>query len=436
MLRQRILGCLFQHMSTVHVARVLYTRRMKYIHFLSFALVPLFVLFTTPSAEAVSIEVQRESRYETYGEMTIITPRNSTIEVGSPIFTEGDLLPGLYNVILDPPAGTSTTIEVTINGELTDTIDGARFSFTAEQDDVVHISVLHTFTRTGLVTIHSDPDGIEFTLLGPDGLEWEGVTPMDYEDVPVGQYSVTYHAPDGCSQPKTQSDRFEKGGRINFLVRFDCDAADRMRQEEHDARNTTDFSVTVDGKQIFFTDVDGAAWYAPYVSKVIDAGVLAGYNDENGNSTNRFGPGDSVNLAQLSKVAHRVAGISLANIRNQVQNKRAVGTWFETYFASAEAKLWIPYVNITADPNRLVTRAEVVSTILQALEREVVWPTGTYFKDVKPQTPYSFAIERAAIDGLIDTSVDTFRPNEPINRAELSKLLTTAIELYVLTEQN
>ena len=113
-----------------------------------------------------------------------------------------------------------------------------------------------------------------------------------------------------------------------------------------------------------------------------------------------------------------------------MENARAKNQWFEQFFASAEQLHWEVWRDRRVDPARPATRAEVVATILRALKISTMWAEGKTFGDVHPTHPYANAIETAALDGLIDAG-GNFRPNDPINRAELAKMAAQAAEIYI-----
>jgi hypothetical protein len=148
-----------------------------------------------------------------------------------------------------------------------------------------------------------------------------------------------------------------------------------------------------------------------------------------------FGPGNNVTVAELVKIAHKIAGISEREISGPVLNTRASGTWFERFVASAEQRGWVLFMDTSLDPGRAATRAEVVVTLLQALDIPLRWQKGMVFADVSARSPFAAAIETAAADGLVsglpgDNDLPSFGPGQPINRAELSKIIALAIELY------
>lgn len=59
-----------------------------------------------------------------------------------------------------------------------------------------------------------------------------------------------------------------------------------------------------------FRDVDTSAWYAPYVLYAYDHGYVGGYKDADGNLTGDFGPGNDVTRGEMSKMAVEVAGLA------------------------------------------------------------------------------------------------------------------------------
>jgi hypothetical protein len=52
-----------------------------------------------------------------------------------------------------------------------------------------------------------------------------------------------------------------------------------------------------------FGDVSDEAWYAPYVTSLAEWGIVSGYRDASGNTTGQFGPGNSVTVAEVLKMA-------------------------------------------------------------------------------------------------------------------------------------
>lgn len=375
----------------------------------------------------VTITIDQTGRLDVLGKIVISQPNSDQIEITNDDFSSSNLPAGLYSVFIYPPAGTSIDAKFYLDGELQEQ-NGANMTFTLSVGQQATFDVEYLYTRTGKVGVSTTPNGIPFTLKGPDGLEWTGITPDNYEDVPEGQYTVLLDAPEGCGAERPIADRLVKGGRVFFSYEFECEGAYKLLTEQENNKPGA-ISGRIDGQIITFTDVPEDQWYTPFVTKAIKSGLLAGYTNTKGESTNQFGPNDNVNLAQLSKVAHSLAGINIDAIRGTTQNRKATGTWFEPFYISAEQKHWMLFTDIAQDPNRTATRAEVIGTLMQALGREAIWPRGDVFPDVLVHTRYAAAIEIAGTDGLVDTG-KKFRPTDPINRAELAKIVVKALELY------
>ena len=53
-----------------------------------------------------------------------------------------------------------------------------------------------------------------------------------------------------------------------------------------------------------YDDVDADAWYAEYVNLAVDAGLLEGYEDDDGGETGEFGPDDELTRADLAVILY------------------------------------------------------------------------------------------------------------------------------------
>ena len=220
-----------------------------------------------------------------------------------------------------------------------------------------------------------------------------------------------------------------------------CEALEELQQTVVEKKMLEYVSIPIGEKTVIFRDVPMSRWYAPFINTVARTGISTGYRDEQGEHTGEYGPANLVSIAELAKMAHKVAGIDETKVRGDAKNLRARGTWFERYFVSAERKDWLIFSDTRLDPGRNATRAEVIATLLQALDVSRKWPKGKMFTDVKPATKYAASIETAASDGLVSGYSDEsgratgeFGPNNPVNRAEMAKIVSLAIDLYIADE--
>lgn len=402
------------------------------------ALFAFFALFafldTTVNAQELNgigsirfILIGPEQTPDVVGAWTLIRPGNERTEGTEQEYTFAGLPAGNYSFTTSLPDGATAETELLLDGQLIKTLSGPQMAIPLDGQENYLIKVTYTYTRAGTVAINSQPAGLGFRLTGPNGIEKRGVTPASYENVPEGQYAAYFDKIEGCRDLPTQSDKLVKDSRITLRIEVVCE---NLKVEDTYEKELNFVTVSIDGKQVIFEDVPLNTWFSSFIYTAAKTKVLTGYSDVNGNPTGRFGPGDNVTIAQLSKVAHKLGGINETKARGDVENTRARGQWFEQYFASAEQQYWEVWRDRRVDPSRPATRGEVIATFLRVLKVPVVWAEGKTFGDVKPTHPYANAIETAALDGLIDAG-GNFRPDDPINRAELAKMAANAAEIYI-----
>lgn len=399
---------------------------------IALAVMPISPLHAQELVGIGSISFQQigpEEDPDVVGSWTLVRPGNHRTEGDEKNFAFDELEAGMYTFSTILPKGTSAVIDLLLNGQLVESVERPQISIPLDGLDRYLVKVTYTYTRTGTIAVNSSPSGLTFTLKGPNDTLYVGQTPDSYEG-PEGQWTAYFEDIDGCPTMPAQSDRLVKDSRITLAVDVVCDAikdTDIGKQQEKLLEFVT---VLIEGDSVIFEDVRLNEWFAPFVYTVAKAGVLSGYKDRSGNPNGTFGPTDNVTIAQLSKIAHKFSGIDETKVRVPVINTKAKNQWFEGYFASAEQQWWEVWRDRRVDPSRPAKRGEVIATILRALNVRTVWAEGKTFADVKPTDKYANAIETAAADGLIDTGAN-FRPNEPINRAEMAKIISKAIELYI-----
>ncbi len=385
-----------------------------------------------------TIVVEQESTSEALGTWTLIKPGDTQVPGEGAATTIEDSPTGNYTLIARVPKGYVAHVAVYSGATLLQRVDYAQVTFTLSEASTVRIVVSYLLDRVGEVSVASDPVGLSFTLTGPNGLTRTGVTPQAFFDVPEGQYSVVYDVPEGCPKPPLQGHLLKKDSSTSFTVEISCDAADRMRQEQKDrASSDVNIVVTIDNQPVELFDVPKTAWFAPYVESAAEQGILTGYRDQSGNPTGMFGPENSVSMGELATIAHRLAGVNPDEVHDMPINLGARGQWFERFVASAEQRGWAAFMDSRDSLTRPATRAEVVVTLLQALDIPLHWQTGTVFHDVSARTEYAAAIETAYGEGLVSGRTDAngeatgmFSPDDPVNRAEMSKLIQLAVQNY------
>ncbi len=362
------------------------------------------------------------------GSYTIIKPDASQVNMTSDMHVFDALPAGRYTLIATPPEGATASLFIFRSGQPTVSAGLPQATLDIVEGEAVTVQILHSYSQVGTVSVQSSPNGLSFTLKGPNNIVWTGVTPSSFEKVPEGQYAATFDDIDGCPKLSPVADKLTKDSRIALTVTINCPAL-KERTSEETNKQFEFVQVLIDGVTVTFEDVPLGTWFASAVADVARMKILSGYKDREGNPTGVFGPDRPVTVAELAKVAHKIAGIDETEITNAPANARARNTWYSGFVASAESRHWLLFRDASVDPLRPATRAEVVATILQALDVQRLWPQGELFDDVPADLPYADCIETAAADGLV--TIDArFRPQDPINRAELAKLVIAALSLY------
>lgn len=395
---------------------------------LTLAAFPLAAQDVQNAPPAGTILVEQKSDITAVGKWTLLLPTHESFDRTDAVLDVPDMIPGKYTFLTASPKGTTAHIDLLLGDDVIATSESPQISFDLADKMTLKIRVQYTLTIFGKVGVNSAPSGIPFTLRGPNDLVETGVTPAEFSRYPIGNYSVTFK-PEGCPQPPTQAGLLLSENRIDFNVDIVCDTL-RVNTTSNGINKA---SAAVSG----FSDVPADSWFGPYITTVTKRGVMAGYTDDHGASTGKFGPSDPVTIAQLAKIAHTALKLNENDATGAPKNPLARGQWFTRYIASAEDRGWQVFTDGTVDPNRPATRGEVVTTLLQIFDIPVKWPKGDMFSDVHRSTPYAGSVETAADEKIVSGSNDEngkptglFHPLDHITRAEIAKILITVYEKY------
>ncbi|WP_224723434.1 S-layer homology domain-containing protein [Paenibacillus vietnamensis] len=210
---------------------------------------------------------------------------------------------------------------------------------------------------------------------------------------------------------------------------------DKNRQEDkYDRHDDDDKEIKVTWK---FKDEDDLKWAMEYIMRLASKGVFTGYQD------GTFKP-----TQKISRIETLVAAVRLMGLRAQAESAEEMST--ELQFKDAD-KLerkypWaVGYVSVALEndlfaetetevkPEVKATRLWSTILLVKALkledEAKALNNTKLDFKDAK-QIPagsvgyVALALQKGIITGYVDKEGNkTFRPNQPVSRAELAALL-------------
>lgn len=175
-----------------------------------------------------------------------------------------------------------------------------------------------------------------------------------------------------------------------------------------------------------FDDVQGDAWFSPYVSSLAEWGIVSGYKGADGKATGQFGPGNAVTVAEVLKMAMNAARVSVEDCPTLAAFK---DHWAAAYAGCAQVG-GMRVFSIGAAPalDRQATRAETLAIIHDAFDDTVPALYSSYY-DTEGNR-FESDIAYATLVGMVggDTGTDgtptgRFRPDAPINRAEVAKMV-------------
>ncbi|MFH0838191.1 MAG: S-layer homology domain-containing protein [Patescibacteria group bacterium] len=183
-------------------------------------------------------------------------------------------------------------------------------------------------------------------------------------------------------------------------------------------------------KLIPFKDTDDSEWYTKYVAPMKEKGIVSGYKDGAGNEIGEYRPGNNVTVAEILKIGLETSNNGQGDGVPALQ--AALNHWAKAYVKRAE-ELGLDIVGTDTDLNRPATRGEVIRMMLEAAGVDPDAVSGTSFSDVSASHKHAAFIALAKELGIVsgDDNTGTFRPDEPINRAEVAKIANQILEVLL-----
>ncbi|MBP9773157.1 MAG: S-layer homology domain-containing protein [Candidatus Peribacteraceae bacterium] len=176
---------------------------------------------------------------------------------------------------------------------------------------------------------------------------------------------------------------------------------------------------TINSTQVIFKDVFITDYFAPAVDILVDLNIVSGYNDANGKPLGLYRPSRDVQYAEVAKMLAQLMNLS----GSTPVNASAQNTWAAPFVAALEAKspsLYTKDLNVFTP----MTRGQVIHAMADILGVQPDPRIGVFFSDTSDPLINTFkgmGIVKGNPDG-------TFRPNSPINRAEVATLLGRLLE--------
>ena len=174
-----------------------------------------------------------------------------------------------------------------------------------------------------------------------------------------------------------------------------------------------------------FTDIQNH-WAAPYIEKLYTMGVVSG------KSATRFDPNAAVTRAEMAKIVVKIFGYTVPEtVAEDPFWDVPKESWFAPYVAAAkENAITGGYPDGSFKPGALVDRASALKMLIVAAGFAEGIPETSAFSDVQVSDWYAGFIDFAHKNDIVGGYADnTFKPGNPVTRAEVMKM---AVKLYEL----
>lgn len=186
-------------------------------------------------------------------------------------------------------------------------------------------------------------------------------------------------------------------------------------QEEKVAEDNEEDDIQTEGVEVSFPDVPVNAYYSNELSQLIADGVIQGYSD------GTFKPSQTINRAEVLKIAMVAAGLDLAQSEVKSYSDVKKGQWFNTYIQTATQKKIVQgYSDGSFKPGNLINRAEALKIILLSAGETVSGcKSDLRFDDVPEESWFYSCVCRAEELGILDRLNGSFAGSKEISRAEV-----------------
>jgi hypothetical protein len=181
-----------------------------------------------------------------------------------------------------------------------------------------------------------------------------------------------------------------------------------------------------------FSDIPADAWYASYVGKVAEWGIVSGYKTADGERTGYFGPDDPVTVSQMLKIAFEAARMNSAGCTGRPDHPQALGHWAERYVRCGEI-IRMRILRTTPDLDRPARRGEVLSIVHDAFG-EILSSGAPPFSDTaghRYEADIGHAFQRGIVSGYTTATgapTGQFGPDDPVTRAQAAKIIVEMLK--------
>jgi hypothetical protein len=231
-------------------------------------------------------------------------------------------------------------------------------------------------------------------------------------DLPDGSLVTVLFSQDGNTW-ETMATATVTGGKVVFKTdHFSYFAVAKLGKE-------------MKGAVIGFADISGH-WAKAYIERICGLGIVSG------KTATAFAPDDNITRAELTKIAVKAFSLNVpVSVSVKPFKDVDLSAWYAPYVKAAKDNGIVGgYQDGTFQPDAPVTRVEALKILLEAANVEIDPAAAVEFPDTRTASWYAKYLAYAANNQVAGGYADgTFRPANPITRAEMAKVLTKILDM-------
>lgn len=279
------------------------------------------------------------------------------------------------------------------------------------------------FVRAGQILGYQGNDGTSFGSCPPDPgthLDWE----IRLSNVPIGYSTAMRYSAIAASHNYYVGQQLTYG-LPNPATRVVAGPFDGTPVPIPQTPTPAPTSTPAPGPcGMSFSDLTNSHWAYDYIGYLYCRNVVSGFPD------GTFRPDSETSRAEFTKWLALANGWNLYNPYYPSFSDVPTTHPYYQYIESAKLRgIIVGYGNGTFGPNNTVTRAQATKMLVLSRGWPIVNPSSPTFPDVLGDSwAYGYvetAFRKAIIGGFGD---GTFRPNYPLTRAHLSKMLALTLQ--------
>lgn len=316
------------------------------------------------------------------------------------------------NYTVTIPAGT-IMLETGLNNELTFEVH-SDIEYVVPENFLISTSPAENHIKY----ISGEQEDITITIKIKEGFKVDDSKPIYFNREEV-KYS-TEVTDSGTTLTFTANAKVSKKHNVEFGEGLIIGAnGEKVGQKHNYNFSVVDINTMDVPEKVIFTDLPVDHWAFDYITQLALDDIISGYEDKT------FKPNGNVTRAELTKMLAASFKLEGTTKYSDVNNH-----WADTYISSVGE--FVPVTDNQFRPNDEATRQDVavaLVNILDKTERMKLQETKLTFDDIPMiDEEYVSHIGKAVSGGIISGYGDgTFRPQEPITRAEVATMICRII---------